>query len=385
MYDRAAIMESLMSAFVVAGWWAFTRAQSSPRWGALAGVFAVLAYFTKAAAVFFIAALGLAALASLYDGWRRPGTSRVPAAAAGWTIAGIAAALLVAVAVFVAPAWSEYRFYNWQMSVTRKPSYDLDSIVTRITWFPILHDVLTRMWLVAAVGAVAWVTRVVAWNRIGPPERLLTLWVGVGVAELLAHDVGNERRFVFLIPALVALAALTLARDRTLLPDWLPAVSRRLAILLLPLVGYVLYIVCGSIVRLAFLYEVRPAVRLSAVVAILLLGAGWWGWSRLAPWLAQRCSPATAGLLAAILACGGVAQFAQWAIGRTLQERRGVSRTGPAAPARHAGPREARQRAGTRKPHPAGLRRPRVRQLRRPAHAERCTMAGDLRRAARRL
>ena len=40
----------------------------------------------------------------------------------------------------------DYRFYNWQMSVTRKPSYDLRSLVDRVTWFPVLHDIFTRMW-----------------------------------------------------------------------------------------------------------------------------------------------------------------------------------------------------------------------------------------------
>ena len=53
------------------------------------------------------------------------------------------------------PVWQDYRFYNWQMSVTRKPSYDLRSILDRVTWFPVLHDVFTRMWLVTALGLIA--------------------------------------------------------------------------------------------------------------------------------------------------------------------------------------------------------------------------------------
>ncbi len=44
------------------------------------------------------------------------------------------------------------------------------------------------------------------------------LWVGLGAFELLVHDVGNERRFIFFIPALAALTALVLGRDRRLLP-----------------------------------------------------------------------------------------------------------------------------------------------------------------------
>ena len=65
MYDRAAIMESLMAAFVVFGWYGFVRAQREPMWGLFAGTAAILAYFTKAAAIFFVAALALACLWSL--------------------------------------------------------------------------------------------------------------------------------------------------------------------------------------------------------------------------------------------------------------------------------------------------------------------------------
>src|SRR3982751_1373863 len=65
MYDRAAIMEALMVAFIVASWYCSVRAQDRAWWGALAGVMAVLAFFTKAAAAFYIAALGLAAVIQL--------------------------------------------------------------------------------------------------------------------------------------------------------------------------------------------------------------------------------------------------------------------------------------------------------------------------------
>ena len=50
-----------MAAFIVASWYCSTRAEERQWWGAPAGVLAVLAYFTKAAAAFYLAALGLAA------------------------------------------------------------------------------------------------------------------------------------------------------------------------------------------------------------------------------------------------------------------------------------------------------------------------------------
>ena len=38
-----------------------------------------------------------------------------------------------------------------------------------------------------------------------PAERLLVLWVLIGLLELVVHDSGNERRYVMFIPALIAL------------------------------------------------------------------------------------------------------------------------------------------------------------------------------------
>jgi hypothetical protein len=343
MYDRAAIMEGPMSALIVAGWWAFTRAQERPRWGLVAGAAAVGAYFVKAAAIFFVGALGLAALVALVQAWRgreshpisegRPPppaeshpiseglpTPREPnqrATAALWTLAGLALAGLIALVCFVGPFWQDYRFYNWQMSVTRKPSYDLRAILDRVSWFPVLHDVLTRMWLVATLGFIGWLTRMARWRQLAPPEQLLALWIGLGVVELLLHDVGNERRFVFLIPALVASAALTLGRDRTLLPAWLAATPRSRLLLAAPVVAYVFYVVAGSLVRLGFLYEVRPVVRTAAAAAVVATSALLATWPRGIGW-AARPWPALAGtVVAALIALGGIGQYVQWSLGRS--------------------------------------------------------------------
>jgi 4-amino-4-deoxy-L-arabinose transferase-like glycosyltransferase len=361
MYDRAAIMESLMAAFVVAGWYGFVRAQREPMWGLFAGAAAILAYFTKAAAIFFVAALGAACLWSLIV---ERGRERSPARkAAIWTLAGLTIAGLAALAAFVIPSWTEYRFYNWQMSVTRKPSYDLRSILDRITWFPILHDVFTRMWFVWAVGLIAWLVSLARFRDLQPSERLLTLWIAIGGLELLIHDVGNERRFVFLIPALVALASLAIARLATGPTVERPLPSRKTMLLAFPLLLYVAYLLIGSLARLAFIYEVRPNVRLSAALALVATTLLYLTWPRLSRWIEQRpphpnplanregvdfsgrgrpftgpdttanvAKPAIAAdfgnanptrarvavaMIAILVTAGNVAQFAQFAAGRT--------------------------------------------------------------------
>lgn len=357
MYDRAAIMEALMVAFIVASWYCYVRAGERPWWGAAAGVMAVLAFFTKAAAAFYLGALGLAALVDFVlprfvlppdqppPRLRRSAEALRAKAAGGsygtdksqraalWTIAGLATLAMVA-ATFVLPHWTEYRFYNWQMSVTRKPSYDVRSILDRITWFPVLHDVFTRMWFEVVTGVIGAWGLVLAWRERSSGERLLVLWLGVGILELLVHDVGNERRFIFLIPPLVAVTSLVLARGAGLLPEHAPTIRRRYVWLAAPLIYYTAYVVSAPIARLPFLYVVRGSVRLSAAVALALTLVVLLAWPRVARLLSRGpWTISAAALLAAALVAADLVQFTQWARVRTYKNFEASRMLGRALPA----------------------------------------------------
>jgi len=341
MYDRAALMEATMVAFMVAAWYCYVRAHDSPVWGLLVGPAVLLAYFTKAAAVFLVGAIMLDAALSLALtsrlSWPGPtpagggssegpeaGPGRSRARAAAWfTLAGLLGAGLISLLVFLVPNWREYRFYNWQISVTRKPSYTVKALVDRVSWFPILHDFFTRMWLVSILAAGGALGLLARWRRVHPGERLLLLWVGLGACELLLHDVGNERRFVFLIPALVALAAIVLGRDRRLLAPEVAGIKRSTSILAAPLVLFTLYVTVGGLLRLAFLYEARqgllsPDVRLSAAAAVAAGIAIYVTWPAVPRWVVRNTwrTPASL-LLVCLVLVGDVAQFTQWAWERT--------------------------------------------------------------------
>ena len=316
MWDRTALMEGPMAAFMVTSWYCYTRADENPRWGLAAGAGALLAFFTKAAAAFFVAAMALDALTSLFMLRKSPSRSQARAAAL-WTIAGLVIFGGLALAIFVLPNWTDYRFYNWQISVTRKPSYDLKSLLDRVTWFP-LQDAFTRTWFVLAVATIYAAGLVVRWRQLTSGERLLVLWVGLGAAELILHDAGNERRFVFFIPAFIALAALALGRLRILSGE-VEAVPRRRALLSLPLVLYGAYFVFGAFVRIAFLREISPNVRIAAVLSIVLCSVLFATWPRIPRALSTPLSARAAILLAALLAAGNVVQYMQWATGRSYK------------------------------------------------------------------
>ena len=318
MWNRAALMEGPMTAFIVASWYCYVRAQQRPWWGALVGVCALLAYFTKASAAFFVAALGVEALIALVASGATESPTTKSAARA--TLVGLIAGALVAVAGFVVPNWGEYRFYNWQMSVTRKPSYTLRAFLDRLTWLPILHDIFTRMWPVLVIGVISSVSTLARWRGVAPGERLLLLWIGLGALEVLLHDVGNERRFIPFIPALIAIAALVLGKYRTLVPAETAAVPLRRALLGAPIVAYACYVVAGALVRIAFLYDVRPNVRLAAVLAAIATAALYATWPRVPRLLSHGgWSPAAGLLLAAFLCAGDLAQYLQWATGRSYK------------------------------------------------------------------
>jgi 4-amino-4-deoxy-L-arabinose transferase-like glycosyltransferase len=318
MYNRAATMEASMVAFMVASWYCYVRAQTGSRWAWGAAACALLAFFTKAAAAFFVAALGVDALVAALA---LTSNETMPARRAGRaTLVALTTCGVLALAVFVLPNWTDYRFYNWQMSVTRKPSYDLKSLVDRVTWFPVLHDIFTRMWFTVVVGLAGALALLTRWRTAAPPERLLGLWIVVGAAELMLHDVGNERRFLIFIPALVGLTALVLGRDRTLVPATAAATGRRRAWLALPVVGFALYVIFASLVRLTHLYEVGPNVRIAAVLAIVATAVIFLSW----PFVPRRLSatpwqPGAGLLLAAVVAGGQLLQFGQWATDRTYK------------------------------------------------------------------
>jgi 4-amino-4-deoxy-L-arabinose transferase-like glycosyltransferase len=314
MWDRTALMEGPMVAFMVISWYCYTRADDHPRWGVAAGAAALLAFFTKAAAAFFVAALALDAFAALIGGWKQSRSIRRPAA---WTLVGLVIFGIIALAFFVVPNWSDYRFYNWQMSVTRKPNYDLKSLIDRATWLP-LQDAFTRTWFVMAVGAVHASGLISRWRTLRAGERLLVLWVVLGAAELILHDAGNERRFVFFIPAFMGLAALGLGRLRILAGE-VERLPRRRVLMVLPLVLYGAYVVFGAFVRLAFLREISPNVRIAAGLSIAFAVILFTTWPRVPRALSAAIPVRGAIALTALLAAGNLVQYMQWAVGRTYK------------------------------------------------------------------
>jgi len=315
MWNRAALMESTMTSFMVAAWAAYVLAERRPAWGLVAGACAVLAFLTKAAAAFFLAAIAIDALVALV----RPDSHR----AARMTLAGLVGAAAIAAAVFVIPAWAEYYQYNWVTSVERKPSYTLASLIDRASWLPVAQGFFSRMWLVllgAALGALGVAAR---WRTARPGERLLVLWVLLGLVELVAHDAGNARRYVMFIPALIALAALFAASDRTWMPAELAQAGRSTRWLAVSLVLVAAYLVVGSLVRIVLLDDVlagrfSTTVRIAAAAAVLTGLGVVWRWTTLIGWTAARRLPRgwLAALVGVALAWNG-AQYVSWAAGRT--------------------------------------------------------------------
>jgi 4-amino-4-deoxy-L-arabinose transferase-like glycosyltransferase len=316
MWDRTALMEGPMVAFMVSAWYCYTRADDSPRWGIAAGACALLAFFTKAAAAFFVAALAIDAVTAFVRDWKRDPSIRSTHPSA-WTLAGLLIFGIVALALFVVPHWADYRFYNWQMSVTRKPSYDLKSLIDRATWLP-LQDAFTRTWFAMAVAAVHATGLIARWRRLRAGERLLILWVVLGAAELILHDAGNERRFVFFIPAFVGLAALGLGRLRILSSE-VEQLPRRYLLFALPLVLYGAYVVFGAFVRIAFLREISPNVRIAAGLSVAFAVVLFTTWPRIPRALSSAIPRRGAVVLTALLTAGNVVQYLQWAVGRTYK------------------------------------------------------------------
>lgn len=319
MWNRAALMESTMTACLVAAWAACALGERRPVWGLVAGAAAAAAWFTKASAAFFVAALALEALLQLTRGaWGHADadTVRRHRMLGLAVLGGLALSFTIVGVLFVLPNWTEYRFYNWQMSVTRKPEYSLGALADRASWLPLVQGLFSRMWIELAVGTIGLLAIVARWRDTRPGERLLVLWVVIGVAELVVHDSGNERRYVMFIPALIGLAALFLGR---VLEQGRPALATtwtRLAVIVLtPVAGY---LVVGSAVRLLMQSDIEAgrlslAVRVSAGAAVVLAGLVAARSTELAAWLGTPRMPRRAvPVLVAAALVAQVLQFASW-------------------------------------------------------------------------
>ena len=282
MYSRVALLEALMVAMLVASWWCYTRVSESWIWGPLAAMLALTAFFTKASAAFFLIALGLSSCWTLWDVSRAgpPGgdVARRRATLGGLTtLAALAGGTIMALVIFVIPHWGEYSYYNLFIYGARRSQTGLTALADRASWFPVVHQFFSRQWLLTVVALVGLASTLVAVRRASPAERLLALWFLLGAFELVLHDLGNERRYVFLIPPMVGLTALALDRDR-LLPRSLGGWTRPPVVLRLPLIMAGAYVVTGSVSRQFLMPDVSASVRSAAVVALaasVLLVAMW--------------------------------------------------------------------------------------------------------------
>ena len=110
----------------------------------------------------------------------------------------------------------------------------------------------------------------------------------LGACELVLHDLGNERRYVFLIPAMASLAALTLIGDRRLLPaevgTWSRCQGRRSW---RRWCWRALYVAWGSLTRQVLMPDIRMSVRVAALGAVVTAGVMLAAWPRLGPALAR--------------------------------------------------------------------------------------------------
>ena len=324
MWNRAALLETTMVVPMTAAIYAYARADRltgarATAWGALAAALAVTAFFAKAAAAFFPAAIALAAVAGLVAAWRaRQGGALMRLDAHTGVLLGLSASAAIAAVVFVIPYWTEFTFYNWQMSVTRKPSYTLEALLDRASWLPVVHDFFTRQWVLLILALGALFSTLARWHRATAVERLAVAWILVGCAELIVHDVGNQRRFVFLVPPLIVLSAIVLGRDRRLLGPEAAGTGVRYLVASSPLVLYALYVVAGSLARVGFEGRISPGVRLGALAAVLMAIALYATWPRPAQAMAGHRWPRRASMaLLLIVLVGDLAAFAHWAAGLT--------------------------------------------------------------------
>jgi hypothetical protein len=177
------------------------------------------------------------------------------------------------------------------------------------------------MWIELVAAVICAASFMPRWTSLRSSERLLVLWVLVGLAELVVHDSGNERRYVMFIPAVVALAATWLA-PRGTTTIYAPVPSRRAlaatGVILVPL----LYVAIGTALRPLLIADIEAgrlalAVRLSGAAALGAAVVLAWKWRTALALSAQPLAPRLASALVAVVAVWNLVIFADWARHRT--------------------------------------------------------------------
>ncbi len=320
MYSRVALLEATMVAALVAAWSCYARCAQHWRWGVGAALLGLLAFFTKASAAFFLIALGLDACWTVWRAWRsHPHDASDPALrGAVATLSVLAVGTLLALAVFVVPYWAEYSFYNLFVYGSRRSSMGVGPLLDRASWFPVIHEFFARQWLLSVASLVGLSAVLARYGRATPGERLLASWFLLGTVELVLHDLGNERRYVFLTPAMIGLAALLLIGDRRLLPPSVGTWSRRQIARVVPLLVAGLYLCFGSVTRQFLMPDIRMSVRIAAVAAVVAAALLVATWTRLGPVMSHVGWSTRSGLVALVLIGGfDLVAFGQWAAHRT--------------------------------------------------------------------
>jgi hypothetical protein len=156
------------------------------------------------------------------------------------------------------------------------------------------------------------------WRRATAVELLAATWIVLGCVELVVHDAGNERRFIFLIPPLLALAAIVMGRDRRLLAPETTSYGLRRLLVVSPFLLFGFYVLAGAAMRVAFGPQIRPGVRAGTIVALVLAAALIATWPRPARWMSRgQWSLGAALVLLAVIVTGDLAEYVQWTTGRT--------------------------------------------------------------------
>jgi hypothetical protein len=120
----------------------------------------------------------------------------------------------------------------------------------------------------------------------------------------------------------------------SLIPESVARIPRTRALLAAPVILYAAYVVAGGLVRLAFLRQISPSVRLAAAVAVLVTILLYATWPRVPRTLARGGWSPASSLAVALLVCAGeIVQYTQWAVGRTYKNYRASVELGRVLPA----------------------------------------------------
>ena len=274
MYNKIAILETTLIFFMVLTLYFFQKGWTKSYYFIFSGMSCILVFLSKASGVFFVVASFLTLLTILIQNFKSNYSARSIAIRAILLFSlGFAITLIILTIFWILPNFAEYKFYNFELYAKTRVIDTIEGLFFNMAVFPIAHSFFGRMYIVTIFTSLGLLTALIQlkmdFKQIDKLNVFFFYWFILGVVQLFASDIYSQRRYIYLIPAMIGIGSWIMLRaDELKVLVKLNKTNTVYKIVTLFILIYILYSLYGSIGHF-FFNRFRINIIFSSFFAIL--------------------------------------------------------------------------------------------------------------------